>query len=130
MPQIENLLVCMCVFVIWFGVLDLYMRYSQVKAKIVKAKIVKNYLVDEGGRWLCTVRQLFYLRGFIKRVLSSCGLDTARSVELISFYLCCVNAEMWDFIEKLAESGFIYPLFRLLSPAVCLSIFFFFFWFY
>lgn len=78
---------------------------------------------------MCIVRQLFYLRGFIKRVLSSCGLDTARSVELISFYLCCVNAEMWDFIEKLAESGFIYPLFRLLSPAVCLSIFFFFFGF-
>ena len=77
-------------------------------------------MVDEGGRWLCIVRQLFYLRGFIKRVLSSCGLDTAQSVELISFYLRCVNAEK----NWLKVGLFVHYLDYLVL--LCVYLFFFF----
>ena len=85
----RTFLACICVFFIfvWF-ILALYIRYS-----LVKAIFFRNCVIDEGGGWLYILLHLFYLRGFINRVLSSCGLYKTQSVELICFYLGCGDAE-------------------------------------
>ena len=115
----EPFLACICVFFIfvWF-ILALYIRYS-----LVKAIFFRNCVVDEGGGWLCIVLHLLYLRGFINRVLSSCGLYKTQSVELISFYLGCGDAETWNLGKKLAKNGFAYRLVRLLVM-LCFYLFF------
>ena len=126
MPQIRNFLACTYMaFILIRYILALYLPYNLVQAKIDKAKIFQKLFRWWGRKVIMYCIVHFLLLKLHQKSSEFCGSNKPRllnkSVEIISFYLGCRYAAMWDLRETLAKNWLIYPLVKLFSAVMLLS---------